>query len=120
MNVKKTAKKTPVKTITRTIVKHDRNTSADTDTDDDDDDSSSSNSDSSIIGSYSGDPDLSLYSDGTYDLGDKTGTYTIVENNNGHVRIRYDQDGGGSITESYDYDNGVLHSSKYDTEWVKN
>ncbi|MQS76232.1 zinc ribbon domain-containing protein [Companilactobacillus halodurans] len=97
----------------------DSDSDEDSDVDDSSDDTSDDSSDDSIVGQYSGDPDLSLYSDGTYDLGDQTGTYKIVENNDGHVKIQYNRDGGGSITESYDYSDGELHSSKYDQSWYK-
>lgn len=112
MNVKKAPE--PTKTVTKVIKEKDDDNS-ETNSDND----SSDSSDNSLIGQYTGDPDLALYSDGTYDLGDKTGTYDIVENNNGHVRIRFNQDGGGSIVESYDYSDGELHSSKYDQSWYK-
>lgn len=74
---------------------------------------------SGVVGDYTGDPDLSLNSDGTYTLGSKSGTYSVVENNNGEVKIRYNQDGGGSVTETYSYDGDTLHSDKYDADWVR-
>lgn len=111
-NVKK-VKKAP-KVITKVIHEKDSDNS-DIDSDNDSNDSS----DDSLVGKYIGDPDLALYSDGTYDLGDKTGTYDILENNDGHVKIKFNQDNGGSIVESYDYSDGELHSSKYDQSWYK-
>lgn len=128
MNVTKPKKVEKTKVVKKTTKSNDDdtdtdsdNTDDDTDTNDDSDTDSDNDdtSDDSVIGQYTGDPDLSLYSDGTYDLGDKTGTYKIVENNNGHVKIQYNQDGGGSITESYDYSDGELHSTKYDQSWYK-
>ena len=114
-NVKK-VKKAP-KVITKVIHEKDDDND-DTDTYSDEDDSDDSSNDS-LIGKYTGSPDLALYSDGTYDLGDKTGSYDILENNDGHVKIKFNQDDGGSITESYDYSDGELHSSKYDQSWYK-
>lgn len=114
MNIQK-AEEAP-KVITKVV--HDRDTTS-SDTNNNDTSDNSSSSDNSLVGRYEGSPDLALYSDGTYDLGGKSGTYDIVENNNGHVKIRYNQDGGGSIVESYDYANGELHSSKYDQSWYK-
>jgi len=114
-NVKK-VKKAP-KVITKVIhEKYDDNDDTDTSSDENDSDDSSNDS---LIGKYTGSPDLALYSDGTYDLGDKTGSYDILENNDGHVKIKFNQDDGGSITESYDYSDGELHSSKYDQSWYK-
>lgn len=113
MNVKESEKE-PVKTVTKVV----KEKSDDSSVGSDDNDSSSS-SNESLVGKYSGDPDLDLYSDGNYDLGDKSGTYDILENNDGHVKIRFNQDGGGSIVESYYYSDGELHSSKYDQSWYK-
>jgi len=122
MNVKKPkkAKKKISKQVTKTKDDVDNDNSEESEnSSSDNDDSNTSSDDESLIGKYSGDPDLALYSDGTYDLGDKTGNYKIIENNDGHVKIQFDQDDGGSITESYDYTDGELHSSKYDTSWYK-
>ncbi|WDT65643.1 zinc-ribbon domain-containing protein [Companilactobacillus crustorum] len=117
INVKKPAKKSTVvknDTVAKSDVDNSRNKNEEEDSDD-----SSTSSDTSLVGKYTGDPDLALYSDGNYDLGDKSGTYDILENNDGHVKIRFNQDGGGSIVESYDYTDGELHSSKYDQSWYK-
>lgn len=119
LNVKKTKKVKKSKTNNKddkTDINDDESTNNDSEDMKDNDNSSE---DDSLFGRYTGDPDLALYSDGTYDLGDKTGTYDILENNDGHVKIRYNQDGGGSIVESYDYSDGELHSSKYDQSWYK-
>lgn len=116
--------------IKKTTVKEDTDTDSDEDSDEpydsddhdestDNDTDDSSNSSDSLVGDYTGDPDLSLYSDGTYDLGDKSGTYDIVNRSGDHVQIRYNQNGGGSVTESYSFDGTELHSSKYDTSWYK-
>ncbi|MQS89668.1 hypothetical protein FHL04_07540 [Lactobacillus salsicarnum] len=83
--------------------------------------SSSSSSDSDLLGDYEGenDDDLSLYSDGTYQLGDKSGTYKVISNNGDHVRIQYNEDGGGSVTESYGWDGDNLFSNKYNETWSR-
>jgi len=73
----------------------------------------------SLIGEYTGNPNLTLYPNGTYELGDKNGTYDILEDDNGHVKIRYNQNNGGSIVESYYYSDGELRSSKYNQSWYK-
>lgn len=120
LNVKKAKKVKKSKTNNDKDDKADINDDESTNNDSEDmKDNDNSSEDDSLFGRYTGDPDLALYSDGTYDLGDKTGTYDILENNDGHVKIRYNQDGGGSIVESYDYSDGELHSSKYDQSWYK-
>lgn len=94
----------------------DTNDSDDTEDSNDNDESSSSDS---LVGDYTGDPDLSLYSDGSYQLGDKSGTYQVVNRNGNHIQIKYNQSGGGSVTESYSFDGTELYSSKYDESWYK-
>lgn len=117
MRVKKAKKKVnkTVKEASKSDVDSDSEKNDNEDSDKDSDDSS----DSDLVGKYTGDPDLTLYSDGSYNLGDKSGTYDILENNDGHVKIKFNQDGGGSIVESYDYTDGELHSTKYDQSWYK-
>ncbi|WP_125589098.1 zinc-ribbon domain-containing protein [Companilactobacillus jidongensis] len=123
MNVTK-IKKTVMKKTSESDDNADSNTNSsnsDAESNDHNSDSSadSSNSDGALVGDYTGDPDLSLYSDGTYELGDKSGTYEVVNRNGNHVQIRYNQSGGGSVTESYSFDGTELYSSKYDTSWYK-
>ncbi|WP_125709928.1 zinc ribbon domain-containing protein [Companilactobacillus zhongbaensis] len=72
----------------------------------------------SMYGTYHGSPDLTLNSDGTYTLGSKSGTYSMSQNGSS-VSITYYQNGGGSITESYDYDGSELYSDKYGQGWIK-
>lgn len=112
----------------------DSNSDADTGTQDDSESTDNSNSESStksnvkpapasvdsdsMVGTYHGSPDLTLNSDGTYRLGSKSGTYTI-DKDGSSVDITYHQNGGGTITESYDYDGSELYSPKYSQGWTK-
>lgn len=72
-----------------------------------------------LFGDYSGNPDLSLHPDGYYELGDKLGTYAVLQNYRGLIKIRFDQNDGGSIVESFDFAHGELHSDKYNQSWYK-
>ncbi|WP_125770512.1 zinc-ribbon domain-containing protein [Companilactobacillus furfuricola] len=78
----------------------------------------SGSSANSMYGTYHGSPDLTLNSDGTYTLGSKSGTYSMTQNGD-EVSITYYQNGGGSITETYDYDGSELYSDKYGQGWIK-
>lgn len=75
-------------------------------------------SSNSMYGTYHGSPDLTLNADGTYILGSKSGTYSMTKNGD-EVSITYYQNGGGSITETYDYDGSELYSDKYGQGWIK-
>lgn len=72
----------------------------------------------SMVGTYHGNPDLTLNADGTYTLGSKSGSYTLSKDGS-DVSITFNQNGGGSITESYDYDGHELYSDKYSQGWIK-
>lgn len=86
---------------------------------DDDSDSDSSDSNNSLVGHYSGSPDLELNADGTYTLGGKSGSYKVLQNSDGQVQLQFNQSGGGSIVESYDFDGNELYSEKYSQGWIK-
>lgn len=124
MNVEKVKQTTTKDDDDEDNDREDDNDSDDLDTNDSDDaedsnDNDESSSNDSLVGDYTGDPDLSLYSDGSYQLGDKSGTYQVVNRNGNHIQIKYNQSGGGSVTESYSFDGTELYSSKYDESWYK-